>query len=110
LYFVKTHSKVKFILVGDCEQLGPVNESPYYHKSLVFKEIVEFKIEQLSFNHRSNINLSSLYLKVMELKPTDFAQNDQVKLHLTKTNNKRIEINKKMMMLDKKKKRKMIFI
>jgi len=46
----------------------------------------------------------------MELKPTDIAQNDQVKLHLTKTNNKRVEINKKMMMLDKKKKRKKIFI
>ena len=110
LYYVKTHSQVKFILVGDCEQLGPVKESPYYHKSLAFKEIVDFQMEELTFNHRSNQELSSLYPRVMELKPTDFKQNDQVKLHLTKTNNKRIEINDKMMLLDKKKKRKMIYI
>ena len=109
LHFIKCNSKVRFILLGDYRQLGPVKDTNDYSNSTVLKELVEGKIQRLTKNHRCPPDLFELFDKVEELNPNDFSQNN-TKIHICKTNAKRIAINEEMMAKDKKKKRAMLKI
>lgn len=60
---------------------------------------------------RSNDEMSELFDRIQELKPSDFGNSILTERHLCFTNEKRIEINKMMMHRDlKKKKRKPLVI
>ena len=52
LHFIKCNSKVKFILLGDYRQLGPVKDTNDYSNATVLKELVDGKIQRLKKNHR----------------------------------------------------------
>ena len=94
LYYIKCKSKVKFILLGDFEQLSGVEKITYdYFKSTVLKELVDHNIERLTENHRCPPNLFELFDKVDELTATDFGRCSETKVHLCMTNKKRIEVN-----------------
>ena len=107
LYFIKIHTSVKFILVGDYEQLGPVERTRNdYFNSLVLKELVDSNMIHLTQNMRSDGIMWDLYDKVGVLKPSDFG-NQLTRRNLCFTNAKRMEINDFWMNEDKKKKKKM---
>ncbi|KAI8845987.1 hypothetical protein BJ741DRAFT_573015 [Chytriomyces cf. hyalinus JEL632] len=86
-YYVKLHSDVKFVLVGDYKQLGGI-ERP---------------------RPKSDNTVSELFDKVHQLKPSDF-DNKHIftRVNLSYTNEKRKQINEIMMQRDKLKKKKMI--
>lgn len=53
LYYMHLHSSVKFILLGDYEQLPGVEKKSYdYLNSTVLKELVGSNIQVLNVNHR----------------------------------------------------------
>jgi hypothetical protein len=80
-----------------------------YPNSTVLKELVDCNIQVLNENKRSNNELWELYDKVDDLQPFDFNENS-TKRHLCMTNRMRIKVNQDMMDLDKRKKKKMLFI
>jgi hypothetical protein len=110
LYCMHRNSKVKFILLGDYEQLPGVETKSYdYLNSTVLKELVGCNIQVLTVNHRCPPDLFALFDKVDELTSQDFG-NSKTKRHLCRTNNTRIRVNQEMMELDKLKKKKMLFV
>jgi hypothetical protein len=111
LYEIKLRTQVKFIFVGDYEQLPPVEAKSYdYFNSLALKELVDFNMQQLTENKRSDSEMWDLFQRVDELNPADFGNNMNTRLHLCYTNVKRKEINEMIMKQDKLKKKRMLFI
>jgi ATP-dependent exoDNAse (exonuclease V) alpha subunit len=111
LYEIKLRTKVKFIFVGDYDQLPPVEAKSYdYFNSLALKELVDFNLQQLTENKRSDNEMWGLFKRVDELNPQDFGNSLNTRVHLCYTNVKRKEINELMMKQDKLKKKRMLFI
>jgi hypothetical protein len=103
LYEIKLRfrTKVKFIFVGDYDQLPPVEAKSYnYFNSVALKELVEFNIQQLTENKRSDSEMWDLFQRVDELNPEDFRNSLNTRVHLCYTNVKRKEINELMMKQD----------
>ncbi len=97
-------------MLGDYEQLPGVECKRYdYLNSTVLKELVGGNIQVLTVNYRCPPDLFELFDKVDELTSQDFGSS-KTKRHLCRTNNTRIRINQEMMELDKRKKKKMLFI
>jgi hypothetical protein len=65
LYEIKLRTKVKFIFVGDYDQLPPVEAKSYdYFNSLALKELVGFNIQQLNENKRSDNEMWDLLKQI----------------------------------------------
>ncbi|KAI8836004.1 hypothetical protein BJ741DRAFT_686289 [Chytriomyces cf. hyalinus JEL632] len=112
LYYLKLKTNIKYVLVGDYDQLGPVEmRKRKYLDSLVLKELVDFQMTLLLVNHRSDDSVSRLFELVDTLRPSDFETNHRfTSVNIAFTHAKRKEINEIMMARDKLKKKKMIKI
>ncbi len=111
LYMVKLNTTVKFILVGDHEQLGAVEKTTYdYYNSQVLKELVDGNIQRLTVNKRSDDEMWSLYNRIDELGAEDFGECSATRVHVCYTNSIRKEINAAMMEHDMRNKKRSLKI
>ena len=111
LYEIKMRTQVKFIFVGDYDQLPPVEAKSFdYFNSLALKELVDFNVHQLTENKRSDREMWNLFERIADLTPIDFGDSLNTRIHLCFTNIKRKQVNDIMMNKDKLKKKRMLFI
>ena len=75
LYYIKLNTKTDFILLGDYDQLEPIEEKNYdYRNSLILKEIVEGNIQVLTENHRFGLEMLDILNRIDTIKETEFDQ------------------------------------
>lgn len=97
LILKKNRPEVKFMLLGDWQQLPPVEKYTGDYSQLDFvKELVDCKMLQLTENKRSDEFMSNVYKKLLETGELDlnqFGTNQNTMIHIVYTNKKRIELN-----------------
>jgi hypothetical protein len=106
LYYIKLNTKSEFILLGDYDQLEPIEEKNYdYRNSLILKEIVEGNIQVLTENHRFGLEMLDVLNRIDTITETEFEQK-LCRVNICATNNVRKIVNEYWMDLDVKLKKK----
>lgn len=97
LVLKKNRPEVKFMLLGDWNQIPSVEDRSVDYSNLDFvKELVDCKMLQLTENKRSNGSMFDIYKRLIETNEMDvdqFGKNENTMIHLVYTNKKRIELN-----------------
>jgi hypothetical protein len=110
LYYIKLNTKTEFILLGDYDQLEPIEEKNYdYRNSLNLKEIVDGNIQVLTENHRFGLEMLDILNRIDTIKGTEFEQK-LCRVNICATNNVRKIVNEYWMDLDVKLKKKPLII
>ena len=93
LYYIKLNTNTEFILLGDYDQLDPIEDKNYdYRNSLILKEIVEGNIQVLTENHRFGPDMLDVLNRIETIKGEEFGQK-MCRINICATNNVRKIVN-----------------